>query len=591
MVTPMVRQSTAGSVSDIQVYRRLLSYVTPFWVAFLASILGFLIYSVSNVAFVQLLSYIIDSIDGRDPLLGSSMGDFMSGFLSAGESLNRTVIPAAMIFIALSRGVGSFLGQYFITYVATNVVHGLRCELFDQLLKLPSSFYDKNALGHLVARVTYHVTQVTGAATDAVRIVFREGFTVIGYVVFMLYLNWRLTLIFFIVAPFIALLVAYAGRRFRKFSERIQNSMGDVTHVASETIQGYRVVRAFGGANYERGRFHRVSNYNRQQTMKMAATQAINSPVIQFIVAIVLAGLVWLVLEPRLLADMTAGKVIAFISTAGLLAKPIRQLSNVNATIQRGLAAAKEIFDLFDESVEEDSGNRYLHEVSGEIEFRHVSFSYDVNGPEVLKDISFIAKPGQTIALVGRSGSGKSTLASLIPRFYTPTQGEILIDHVPINDLVLENLREHIAVVTQQVTLFNDTVARNIAYGKLDSASVDSIRDAAEKAYALEYIDALEDGLDTVVGDDGVLLSGGQRQRLAIARAFLKDAPVLILDEATSALDSESEKYIQSALEAVLRDRTTISIAHRLSTIENADVILVMDNGRIVEQGSHQVSR
>lgn len=584
----MFKKSSSENVSDIQVYRRLLSYVTPFWVAFLASILGFLIYSVSNVAFVQLLAYIVDSIDGKDPLMGSAVGDFLTGLLPGSTSLNRTVIPAAMIFIALSRGVGSFLGQYFITYVATNVVHGLRCELFDQLLKLPSSFYDKNSLGHLVARVTYHVTQVTGAATDAIRIVFREGFTVIGYFTFLLYLNWRLTLIFFLVAPFIALLVGYAGKRFRKLSERIQNSMGDVTHVASETIQGYRVVRAFGGKNYERGRFYRVSNYNRRQTMKMAATQAINSPVIQFIVAIALAALVWLVLEPRLLADMTAGKVIAFISTAGLLAKPIRQLSNVNATIQRGLAAAKEIFDLFDEAVEEDSGTRYLHEVRGEIEFRHVSFSYDKNGPEVLKDINFVAKPGQTIALVGRSGSGKSTLASLIPRFYTPTKGEILIDQVPINDIVLENLREHIAVVTQQVTLFNDTVARNIAYGDLENASIDAIREAAEKAYAIDFIDKLEDGLHTLVGDDGVLLSGGQRQRMAIARAFLKGAPILILDEATSALDSESEKYIQSALEAVVQDRTTISIAHRLSTIEKADIILVMEDGQIVEQGSHQ---
>lgn len=587
-MTVMVKKPASEEASDIQVYRRLLTYVTPFWVAFSASILGFLIYSLSNVAFVQLLSYIVDSIDGKDPLAGSSVGDSLSGFLSNSASLNRTIIPVAMIFIALSRGVGSFLGQYFITYVATNVVHGLRCELFDQLLKLPSSFYDKNSLGHLVAKVTYHVTQVTGAATDAVRIVFREGFTVIGYFTFLLYLNWRLTFIFFLVAPFIALLVRYAGRRFRKISQRIQNSMGDVTHVASETIQGYRVVRAFGGNNYERGRFQRVSNYNRRQTMKMAATQAINSPVIQFIVAIALAALVWLVLEPRLIVDMTAGKVIAFITTAGLLAKPIRQLANVNATIQRGLAAAKEIFDLFDEAVEEDSGNRYLHEVRGEIEFRHVSFSYNNNGPEVLKDINFVAKPGQTIALVGRSGSGKSTLASLIPRFYVPTKGEILIDHVPINDIVLENLREHIAVVTQHVTLFNDTVARNIAYGDLENASIESIREAAEKAYAIDYIDKLEDGLHTLVGDDGVLLSGGQRQRLAIARAFLKDAPILILDEATSALDSESEKYIQSALEAVGQDRTTISIAHRLSTIENADIILVMENGQIVEQGSHQ---
>ena len=579
--------SQKQKASDIQIYSRLLSYVTPFWAAFLISIIGFLIYSLSNVAFVQLLSYIVDSIDGKDPLEGSSVAAYISGILSNGGSLNRTIIPLAMILIAISRGLGSFMGQYFITYVSTNVIHEIRCELFDQLLKLPSSFYDKNALGHLVAKVTYHVAQVTGAATDAIRIVIREGFTVIGYLALLLYLNWRLTLIFFMVAPFIALLVRYAGRRFRKISLRIQNSMGDVTHVASETIQGYRVVRTFGGTDYERDRFRKVSNYNRRQSMKMAATSAINSPIIQFLVAVTLAALVWLVLDPRLLADMTAGKVIAFITTAGLLAKPLRQLSDINSTIQRGLAAAKEIFELFDEQIEDDYGIRKLDHCSGKIEFKDVCFAYDSEGSKILHNINFIAQPGQTVALVGRSGSGKSSLVSLIPRFYSPTGGQILLDDIPITDIGLSNLRDHIAVVTQQVTLFNDTVRRNIAYGDLKNASEEDVREAADKAYALEFIEDLENGLDTIVGDDGVLLSGGQRQRMAIARAFLKDAPVLILDEATSALDSESEKKIQSALEAVVKNRTTLIIAHRLSTIERADVILVMEDGQIVEQGDH----
>ncbi len=584
----MSNRVKADRATDVQLYRRLLSYVAPFWLAFLFSILGYLIYSLSNVAFIQLLSYIVDSIGGKDPLQGSALAGYVSRFVPPGDSINRTIIPISMIFIALTRGLGAFLGYYLITYVATNVVHALRCELFDQLLKLPSSFYDKNSLGHLVARVTYHVTQVTGAATDAIRTLFREGFTIIGYLGLLLYLNWKLTLIFFLVAPIIAMLVVFAGRRFRKISERIQNSMGDVTHVASETIQGYRIVRSFGGINYERDRFFKVSNYNRRQTMKMAATAAVNSPVIQLLVAIALAALVWLVLDPRLVADMSAGSLIAFISTAGLLAKPMRQVSQVNAVIQTGLAAANEIFQLFDEPVEQDTGTRRLEHVEGRIEFRNVCFSYETGGPEVLKDISLIIEPGQTVALVGRSGSGKSTLASLIPRFYLPTSGEILIDNVPVSEIILENLREHIAVVTQQVTLFNDTISRNIAYGNLENASESDIYKAAKKAYALDYIEKLESGFDTIVGDDGVLLSGGQRQRLAIARAFLKDAPLLILDEATSALDSESEKYIQAALEEVVKNRTTLVIAHRLSTIEAADLILVMENGSIIEQGTHQ---
>lgn len=575
-------------LSDIQIYGRLLGYVKPFWIAFLISMAGYLIYSLSNVAFVQLLSYIVDSIDGNDPLADTSAGEVIGGFFSDGASFNRTLIPFVLVMIAFARGVGSFLGNYFITFVSTNVVHSLRCELFDQLLKLPSSFYDRNSLGHLVSKVTFHVAQVTGAATAAIRVVIREGFTVLGYLTYLLVLNWRLTLIFIAVAPFIVMLVNYAGKRFRRISERIQHSMGDVTHIASEAVQGYRVVRTFGGSAYERKRFQKVSNYNRRQSMKMVVTASVSTPVIQLLVAIALGALVWLVLDPVLLQNMTAGKVIAFITTAGLLAKPIRQLSEVNETIQKGLAAAQDIFALFDEEVEKDSGTKQLADVRGQIEFRNVAFRYSDDSPLVLQDLNFKVEAGQTVALVGRSGSGKSTLASLIPRFYTPTQGEILLDGQPINDLRLENLRSHIAVVTQQITLFNDTVARNIAYGALESADPERIREAAKQAYALHFIDDLADGMYTQVGDDGVLLSGGQRQRLAIARAFLKDSPILILDEATSALDSESEKNIQAALEAVVKGRTTFIIAHRLSTIERADVIFVIDNGRIVEHGSHR---
>ncbi|MFN3239253.1 MAG: ABC transporter ATP-binding protein, partial [Pseudomonadales bacterium] len=405
--------ATTDKPGDLHIYGRLLSYVVPYWAAFLLSIVGFVLYSAANVGFVQLIGYIVDSLGGNDPLAGSGIANQIQSVVGDGQELNRTVIPILIVSIVFMRGVGTFIGNYFITYIGTNLVHNLRVELFDRLLMLPSKFYDKNAMGHLVAKVTFHVTQVTGAATDAVRVLIREGLTVMGYLGFLFFLNWKLTFIFIAVAPFIALLVTFAGKRFRRISERIQDSMGDVTHVASEAVQGYREVRTFGGMEYERDRFLKVSHNNRQQSMKMVITSSIATPTVQLVVSFALAGLVWLALDPTLLSNMSSGDVVAFITTGGLLAKPIRQLSEINATVQRGLAAAEDIFDLFDEEVESDKGTQSLTEVRGKLEFKNVSFAYQDN-EYVLQNISFCAEPGETIALVGKSGSGKSTLASLI---------------------------------------------------------------------------------------------------------------------------------------------------------------------------------
>lgn len=556
-----------GVLSGGEIYLRLLSYSKKYWHLFLLGILGFALYAATQTAFAKLMDYIITAVGKHD------------------ESA-RLMIPVAIMVIFLVRGVGSFLGNYCFSDAARNVIHTLRVEMFSKLLRLPKMTYDGTSSGHLISKFTYDVEQVSGAAVDSLKVVVREGFTVVGLLIFLVYTDWKLSLIFFAITPFIAFVISYASQRFRIVNKRIQNSMGDVTHVASEVIAGQTEVRIYGGDSYENKRFSDVSRYNLRQSMKLVLASSISVPVIQLLIAFSLSVLIWVALGV-MGENTTAGEFAAYITAASMLAKPIRQITQIDAAIQRGISACESIFGLLDAEEESDSGVFSIDRVKGAVVFDKVSFAYSTEGKYVLRNVSFVIEPGQTVAIVGRSGSGKSTVINLLLRFYQPQSGQISIDTVPIEQFKLENLRQQFAMVNQRITLFNDTLAHNIAYGKLGEHDEQEIVNAAKAANAWEFIETLPMGLSSHLGENGVNLSGGQRQRIAIARAFLKDAPILILDEATSALDNESERKIQAALDVIMQGRTTIVIAHRLSTIEAADKILVLDEGQIVEEGNH----
>ncbi|MDR2837776.1 MAG: lipid A export permease/ATP-binding protein MsbA [Azonexus sp.] len=564
-------------LSSLKIYLRLLRYLRPFVGLFVISLLGYVVFASTQPMMAVILKYFVDglTVPGASryelPLVGHV--DLMYG------------VPILLIMSVAWQGLGSFLGNYYLSRVSLGLIHDLRRALFDSLLRLPNRYFDQNNSGHLISRITYNVTMVTGAATDAIKVLIREGLSVIFLFGYLLWANWRLTLVIVGVLPIIALMVNHASRRFRKQAKKIQAAMGDVTHVASETIHNYRVVRSFGGEDYESARFKKASEENTAKQLRMAKTSSTFTPALQLVTFSSMSVILFLVLFLR--GDASIGDLVAYITAAAMLPKPIRQLSEINETIQRGLAGAESIFAQLDEPPESNHGTAERQQVTGRLEVRHLSFTYPGAEQPVLQDIHFTAEPGQMVALVGRSGSGKSTLANLIPRFYQHKEGQILLDGIDVEDYTLRNLRRHIALVTQQVSLFNDTVANNIAYGDLANLPREQIEEAARAAFAAEFIERLPQGYDTLIGENGVLLSGGQRQRLAIARAILKNAPLLILDEATSALDTESERHIQAALESATTNRTTLVIAHRLSTIEKADLILVMDQGRIVERGAH----
>ena len=580
-------------------YLRLLRYVRRYWLAFVVSVFGLMLHSFAEVAFVDLLGFITDTVGnltstsadtGAASLPSTGITATLANGLLGDLMITHSwlVIPIFLVALSVLRGIGYLIGSYGLAYVSNYLVHALRTDIFDKYLQLPFCFFDRSMSGHLVSVVTFNVQQVTQASTKALKTLLQQGTLVLGLLGYLFYVNWKLTLFFIAVMPLIALLVSVVSRRFRLISTRIQSAMGDVTHVTQEAVNGYQEVRMFGATDNERERMQLASHSNRRQNMKMAMTEGVSNPLVMLLVSSAFGGITGFMLSPSILETMTTGSFITFLVASGMLIKPIRQITEINSDIQKGIAAAESIFEIIDAQPEIDNGTTELDSVQGGFEFKDINFQYSADGRMILQDINFCVKPGETIALVGSSGSGKTTLVSLIARFYNHGQGSILLDNVDVNEFTLTNLRSHIAQVSQNVTLFNDTVFNNIAYGELSNCTLAEVKAAATVAHADDFIEQLSDGYQTHIGDDGVMLSGGQRQRIAIARAVLKNAPILILDEATSALDTDSERHIQAALEELMKSRTTFVIAHRLSTVEKADRILVMEKGQIVEQGTHQ---
>ena len=566
----MPAMSASAPEAGKDIYRRLLTYAKPHWRMFLVSLLGMAGFAAADVSFVALMRPLLDgSFVERDPTIIATM-------------------PWLILGLFLLRGVSAFASAYGMAWVGRQVIKALRAELFNHYLRLPVAFFDQSSSGNLIAKLTYHTEQVAESTSNALTSLVKDGLTVIGLIGLMLYLDWRLTLFILAIGPLIAGLVTYVSRRFRRISGRIQDSMGDVTHVAEEAITGQRVVKLYDGAEYEKAHFETANEANRRLHLKLVSTRAGSTATVQFIAAWAVAAIIYFATSPQVLETMTPGTFVAFMGAMLSLLQPLKNLTTLNEKLQRGIAAAQNIFELLGEPQEPEGGDRSLVRAEGHIRFEAVSFAYPAGDAPVLHNLSLAIEPGQTVAFVGRSGSGKTTLLSLLPRFYDVGSGRILLDGADIRDYRLADLRRQFALVDQNITLFNDSIARNIAYGALEHVSRDEIERAAESAHAMEFIRGLSRGLDTPVGQNGVLLSGGQRQRLAIARALLKPAPILILDEATSALDTESERAVQDALARLMQGRTTLVIAHRLSTIQRADQIVVLDGGRMVETGRHE---
>ncbi len=559
--------SASDTGNSLRLYRRLLAYAWPYKWKFAIAVIGMIVLAITSAAFAALMKPLVDE-----------------GFVGKDMETIR-LVPPLIVGLFLVRGIANFVAQYSVSWVGRRVTFDIRNALFTHLTRLSSGFYDANASGGLISKLIFDVEQIAAAVTEAIFVIIRDGLTVVAMAAWMIYLNWKLTVVFAVLVPISSVLVQTMSRRFRKTSRQIQTSMGEISQVTQEATEGQRIVKAFGGQETEIRAFTKANEKNRRQAMRKVMVSAVGMGFVQLLAAIALALVIYFAL---LSGEITAGGFISYITAVTWMMNPSKRLSKINETIQTGLAAAESAFVLMDEPAETDTGTVTLTQVHGRIEYRHVGFRYPVAESEALVDVTFAIEPGQTVALVGASGSGKTTTASLLPRFYRVTQGEILFDGVNINDLVLADLRHHIAIVGQETLLFDDTIRHNIAYGQEGPVDEERLMQAAKAAHVLEFTQKLPQGLDTYVGERGMRVSGGQRQRIAIARALYKNAPILILDEATSSLDTESERLVQAAMQKLMENRTTLVIAHRLSTVEHADRIVVLAHGRVVESGTHR---
>ena len=550
---------------DLKVYLRLLSYLKPYWGVAILVVVGFAINAATEVSVAKLLEKIIEAIQHSD-----------QGF--------TTLFPILVVLVMFFRGLGLFMGGYFTAVISRNLVFNIRQEVFAKLLRLPSQYYLDNNSGHITAKIMFNVEQLTAASSESLKTIVQQGLITLALLGYLIYSNWRLTLCILIFAPLIGLLIRKAAKRMRKLSIQVQDTMGDVNHVVQETVNGHLVVKGFGGQGYEQQRFKDTSLENLRRGLKMVVVQQLNSPIVQLIMSIALSIVMWIALRPEILQDTSAGQFVAYITAAGMLSKPIKALTDVNEKIQRGMAAAHSVFEILDLPEEKNTGT-LIPVLKGNIDFKHVNLVY-VDGYQALHDFNLSVKEGETIALVGRSGAGKTSLVNLLVRFQDTTSGQILFDGIDIHDIEINSLRTQVAMVNQQVVLFNRTVRDNIAYGQLENASDEEVIAAAKAAYAHDFIMALPQGYNTKLGAQGLNLSGGQRQRVALARAFYYDREIIIMDEATSALDNETEHEVINAIKKLHGVKTLIVIAHRLTTLRYCDVIYKLEKGCIVAQGS-----
>ncbi len=556
-------------LSTWQTFRRLWPMITPFKTGLIAAAIALVANAASDTFMLSLLKPLLDD-----------------GFGKAERSI-LLWMPLAVIGLMIVRGISGYVSSYCISWVSGKVVMQMRRRLFGHMMGMPVAFFDQQSTGTLLSRITYDSEQVASSSSSALVTVVREGASIIGLFILMFYYSWQLSIILVVIAPIVSIVIRVVSKRFRDISKNMQNTMGHVTTSAEQMLKGHKEVLIFGGQKVETERFDSVSNRMRQQGMRLVSASSISDPIIQLIASLALAFVLYAASFPSVMETLSAGTITVVFSSMIALMRPLKSLTNVNAQFQRGMAACQTLFSILDMEQEKDDGKRVVERVKGDVEFKNVTFTYPGRDIPALRDVAFTIPAGRTVALVGRSGSGKSTIANLLTRFYDIQQGEILLDGHDLREYTLSSLRNQVALVSQNVHLFNDTIANNIAYARTDVFTREDIEKAATMAYAMDFISKMDNGLDTVIGENGVLLSGGQRQRIAIARALLRDSPVLILDEATSALDTESERAIQAALDELQKNRTSLVIAHRLSTIEKADEILVIEDGRVVERGNH----